>query len=153
MKESKSGKKYRKRQIYRLEVPEFPCLCCGTCCSKFQPQLSLSEARTLAANLGVSWDRFLADYTDPRWPGTRNFLLRHVDDACIFLGPSEDNSRRLCRIHDFKPACCREWKPGLDHAECREGLKTTWDLIPDGTGKIGGSRGRIEAFRAFYSIK
>ncbi len=142
----------RKRQIHKLEISEIPCFRCGTCCSKFQPQISLSEAHIIADKLGVSWRHFLADYIDPRWPGTRNFLLRHINGACVFLRVSSDQKQKLCSIHTFKPSCCQEWKPGIDRSECLDGLKTIWDLA---TGFLRKNLRYLEkdrSLRAFCSI-
>ena len=145
-------KNNRKRQIYKLGISEIPCLCCGVCCSKFQPRLDLSEARTIAAHLGVNLERFLTDYTDPRWPGTRSLLLRHVNGACVFLRTSEEDKKKLCFIHSFKPSCCVEWKQGIDRSECLEGLKADWDLSVDYSGKICGPKEKIESFEKFILL-
>jgi Fe-S-cluster containining protein len=142
----------RRRRICKLKKPEFPCFCCGICCSKFQPRLSLSEARILAHNLGISWERFLAEYIDPHWPGSRSYLLCQIDGACIFLRTGESKKPKLCLIHDFKPTCCAEWKQGINRSECLEGLKTDWDLTMDSSGKICGSQEKIQAFERFILV-
>jgi len=95
-----------------------------TCCSKHQAHLTLSEAQAISAKLEISWERFLAEYTDPRWPGTNSFLLRHADGACIFLKRSENGDHTLCQIHSFKPSCCLEWIAGPQHPECLEDCAT-----------------------------
>lgn len=123
------------------------CLCCGTCCSKYQPRLSIDEARSISQKLGIEWERFLSEYCDRRWPGTRSYLLRHVDGACIFLSPDSGRLRKICRIHDIKPDCCREWTADLKNPECREGLQTIWGLQVDSSGNICGSQDQIEKFR------
>lgn len=149
MRKNIPGKNNRKRQIYRLKILEFPCLYCGVCCSKYQPQLDLAEAHILADNLGISWEGFMAGYIDPHWPGTQSFLLRHVNGVCVFLRATGDEKRKLCLIHNIKPTCCLKWKPAVDHSECLEGLKNGWDLTLDSSGKICGSRKDIEAFKRF----
>jgi len=112
----------------------------------------LDEGRSIAQKLGLSWDRFLDEYTDKRWPGTRSFLLKHQDGACIFLSRPADNQTRLCSIHNFKPACCLEWKADLKNAECREGMQNLWGLTVDPAGRISGSQEKIEQFRLFNEI-
>jgi Fe-S-cluster containining protein len=88
----------------------------------------MDEARDITQKLLINWERFLTEYADSRWPGTRSYLLRHVDGACVFLQSSPDKKQRLCRIHDLKPACCREWEADLKKPECQEGLKRIRDL-------------------------
>ena len=135
MKERIAGNSNRRRGIYKLETPDFPCLFCGICCSKFQPQLTLTEAHDLADKLGVNWKRFLSEYTDPRWPGTQSYLLRHVNGACIFLRTAEDKKQKLCLVNAIKPSCCLEWKQGIDRSECLEGLKERLELNGGCIGK------------------
>lgn len=138
-----------RQHLCQLKLEEFPCLRCGTCCAKFQPHLTLSEARDIADKLGVSWENFLEKYTDHRWPGTRSILIRHRDRACIFLTDSSDKKQRLCLIHNFKPACCRDWHSGPERPECREGLKTKWGLTVDAAGHIAGDGPGLKAFEKF----
>jgi hypothetical protein len=126
-----------------------PCLCCGTCCFDFQPIIDLSEAHLISAKLGLNWTDFLSDYIDPRWPGTHNLLIRHINGACAFLTPSRDQKQFLCTIHDYKPSCCRDWKQGLDRRECQKGLSTRWGLKIDQSGKIQGTREKLELFEAY----
>jgi Fe-S-cluster containining protein len=64
----------------------------------------------------------LAAYTDRRWPGTESFLLMHINAACVFLETTPETHLSLCRIHSFKPACCREWEAGIHKPECQTGL-------------------------------
>jgi len=101
---------------------EFVCLCCGTCCKRYQPRISLTEANSIAGNLNISPDEFIKQYTDHRWPGTQSFLIQHVNSGCIFLKPSEDGNLFLCSIHSFKPDCCLDWQASADREECQEGL-------------------------------
>ncbi len=152
MKESIPGNSNLRRRTHRLEMPEFLCVCCGVCCTKFQPQLNLIEARKLALNLGVGWEHFRAEYIDPRWPGSRSYLLRQINSACIFLRATGSNGPKLCSIHAFKPPCCTEWKSGIDRSECVEGLKKVWDLTIDSSGKLCGSEEKIRAFERFISV-
>jgi hypothetical protein len=69
----------------------------------------------------------------------------------VFLraGLDEIIPEYLCLIHDFKPACCREWQSGLDKAECREGLKSIWDLIVEPAGQISGRPEKMSVFEGY----
>jgi Fe-S-cluster containining protein len=125
------------------------CICCGTCCSKYQPRLSLAEAQLLTQKLGISWEQFLNSYADNRWPGTASYLLRHQNGACIFLGSSSVSKQRLCIIHAFKPDCCLEWQARQDKPECREGLQKNWQLTVDSTGRICGAQDKLEEFQRY----
>jgi Fe-S-cluster containining protein len=127
------------------------CICCGTCCSKYQPRLSLAEAQLLAQKLGISWEQFKDNYTDSRWPGTASFLLRHQNGACIFLQFSPSSKQKLCLIHDFKPECCLDWQAGWEKPECRGGLQNTWQLTVDSAGRVCGDPERVEEFEAEIS--
>lgn len=102
---------------------EYSCICCGTCCQKYQPWLNLEEVKHLAGELGLTSQQFISDYTDRRWPGTESFLLIHKDDACIFMQTTPDTHLCLCRIHAFKPTSCRAWAAGTHKSECQAGLK------------------------------
>ena len=133
----------------KTDVYDLPCIRCGTCCSRFQPRLELPEVKLIAGKLGISWKSFLQDYTDPRWPGTTSFLLLQNNGVCLFLKSSTDNKQNLCLIHDFKPSCCLDWKSSLERRECREGLKTRWDLAVDSSGRISGSREKLAEFERF----
>jgi Fe-S-cluster containining protein len=132
-------------------VYDFTCFRCGTCCSRYQPRLSLNEAHNLADKLKVSWEDFLEQYTDRRWPGTQSFLIRAHNDACLFLQTPANKKQRLCLIHLYKPACCREWQSGLDHPECRQGLFDIWRLIVDSTGHLCGSPENVQEFEVYVN--
>lgn len=103
------------------------CFRCGVCCHAFQPCLSLKEAREMAGWLGVSLDEFRKQYTDPRWPGKRNLLLRKHGEACVFLERLNDGRQTRCRIHQAKPRACRDWEPAATKPECAKGLRI-WKL-------------------------
>lgn len=70
-------------------------------------------------------------YTDRRWPGTQSFLLIHVNAACVFMETTPDTNLSLCRIHSFKPACCREWEAGIHKPECQSGLSKLLGITVD----------------------
>jgi len=111
--------------------------------------MNIEEARLIAHKLGVSWQDFKAEYADPRWPFDHSLLLRHLNGACPFLQVNCDRKEGLCRIHSYKPACCREWEYKMDRADCREGLKAVWDLEISESGKVCGKREKLDEFSAF----
>ncbi len=128
---------------------DFPCFCCGICCSDFQPHLDMTESKTIAGHLGISLQKFLDDCTDPRWPGIDTHLLLHKDGGCLFLEQKEGKAKWLCRIHAFKPVACREWAAGLLKKECRKGLSRYWGLSVDDSGIIVGPTKELKNFRTF----
>jgi Fe-S-cluster containining protein len=130
-----------------LEDPYIECLFCGTCCTRYQPNLSLSEARRVADTMGLDWEAFRESYTDPRWPATNSFLLRHENGACVFLVRDPVTERSTCRIHAFKPNSCLEWLASVFKPECQAGLKR-WNLVVIDTGEVRGSAKSIERFSA-----
>ncbi len=96
------------------------CLRCGTCCRKHQAILDDEEVKRIADFMGIPADEWASRYTDPRWGSSRNYLILHNDSGCVFL--RDEGNITSCEIHAVRPACCRDWVPGLDHKECREGL-------------------------------
>ena len=86
---------------------------------KYQVQITVDDAGLLAEKLGIEKRDFIAEYTDPRWPGINSYLIRHTEGACIFL--QRGDAITSCRIHAFRPQSCREWQPGTDKPECNEG--------------------------------
>ena len=133
--------------VLTLEDPHIECLCCGTCCSRHQPNLSLSEARRVADTMGLDRETFRESYTDQRWPATNSFLFRHEKGACVFLARDPVTEKATCRIHAFKPNSCLEWPASVFKRDCQAGLKR-WNLTVNNTGDIRGSAGSIERFRA-----
>jgi hypothetical protein len=117
----------RKRKADNKKSSDFVCLCCGTCCSRYQPRISLEEVDSIARNLNINADQFIQQYTDHRWPGTQSFLIQHVNSACVFLKSSENGDLKICSIHTFKPACCLDWQARADRAECQEGMNKKHD--------------------------
>ena len=126
-----------------------PCFYCGICCIDYQPHLDLTESQNIADHLGIALQQFFDDCTDPRWPGTDTHLLLHKDGACLFLEQKEGKAKWLCRIHDFKPDCCRKWAAGPEKKECREGLNRYWGLSIDDSGNLTGSSKNLECFQIF----
>jgi Fe-S-cluster containining protein len=115
----------------------------------FQPRLSLDEAKAIAAKLNLGWEYFISEYTDPKWPGTQSFLIRKNQDACLFLKTDTVSKQSRCQIHTIKPACCREWKQGLNRPECQQGLKTRWGLVVDTDSQICGTTEQLAELEAY----
>jgi len=127
----------------------FLCFRCGVCCSGYQVQMTLAEARELADRLGVKWQLFSDEYLDHRWPGRDTAVLRHDNFRCVFLDQEPDSVFGLCRIHQFKPISCIAWRASPDRKECRQGLSRYWNLTIDENGKLKGSPNDIKCFRTF----
>ncbi len=100
--------------------PAMECMRCGICCTRYQAIAGIDEMRRIAAYLGISDEEWINLYSEPRWHSDKNYLIRHVDSACIFLGYGDGIS--FCGIHPVRSSCCSEWVPGMDKAECREGM-------------------------------
>jgi hypothetical protein len=98
-----------------------PCLHCGMCCTGYQVQLSLIEARRICDGLGLSWYTFLGNYIEPYWTGADSFLLCQQDRVCVFLKHTNELYKTICLIHVRKPSACREWTPSLYRRECQAG--------------------------------
>ncbi len=132
------------------KATDFPCFCCGVCCSGYQVQMDLAEARRVAGSLGVPWHEFVDEYADPRWPGRdTTFVLRHVAGKCVFLDQEADSGIGLCRIHAFKPTVCIQWKASAERKECRQGLSRFWDLRIEENGQIVGAPDALLSFHAY----
>jgi len=134
----------QRHQVYTYTMD---CFRCGVCCHTYQPCLSLKEARALAYWLGVSFGEFKRQYADPRWPGSRNLLLRKEGEACVFLERLEGHLTG-CRIYRARPKACREWEAAVTKRECIEGLKLR-GLSVSTDGKIIGPARAVDEFNAF----
>ncbi len=126
-----------------------PCFRCGVCCTRYQPPVSLTEARTIAAALGLSLDDFLDRYIDDSWPGSEYYLLDAHDEACVFLERSKGSKVASCRIHPVRPRACREWAPSLSRKECQQGLTRYWGLKVNPSGELIGSKLNLRDFQRF----
>lgn len=133
-----------------LEEPT--CFRCGVCCTKYQVNLSMVEARHIADELGIEWNKFLEEHTDHSWPGTYSLLLRQVNGACIFFKQVDECRKATCLIHTFRPASCRDWTPGMQRRECQEGLTKYWGLTVYPSGKLKGQEERIKRFQSFLQF-
>jgi Fe-S-cluster containining protein len=127
------------------------CFCCGVCCSKYQAQMTLAEARSIAARLAIPWQEFVDRYLDSRWPGVDTFLARHVNGACVFFDWQVDSNCGFCRIHSYKPKPCSDWEANTSKMECRQGLKKLWNLELADDGSIIGSEDKKHHFQMFLN--
>jgi Fe-S-cluster containining protein len=128
---------------------EFPCFRCGVCCTGYQIYMSKPEAEILAENLGITIQAFMDNYLDLRWPGSETVVVRHIAGKCPFLEQAEGSVFGLCRIHRFKPSCCREWQASADRKECRQGLERYWGLKIGEDGELIGSPEDKLCFQTF----
>ena len=103
------------------KTEDIECLRCGTCCIRHQAITSPEEAKRIAAYLSLTIQEWEKAYSEPRWHSHKNYLIRHINDACIFL--KYDNDMSYCDIQPVKPSCCTDWIPNLYKKECREGLR------------------------------
>ena len=134
--------------VERKGQTESPITCfrCGVCCTEYQVHLSLIEGQRIADRLELTWEEFLTKYVDKRWPGTKTFLIRKHNGACIFLNQINGSKIKQCRIHAFRPSSCIEWIPSLHRKECLRGLANYWGLPIDPSGYLVGSTQNIRKF-------
>jgi hypothetical protein len=121
------------------------CFRCGECCSRYQVLFEEGELKQMAEYLGISPAEFQKEYTDPRWPVSEKFLLRHRDNGgCIFL--VHHGREALCSIHVAKPRACRDWNPSISRKECSSGLARVWMLAANEKGELCGAEHDKQAF-------
>jgi len=85
-----------------MNRPAFECQCCGRCChGRGGIRVSPAEVEALAAFLDLDQVVFLARYTLLR-NGNREIGTKE-DGTCHFL------FRKICAVHQVKPAICRLW--------------------------------------------
>ncbi len=126
--------------------PLIECFRCGICCSDYQAILSMAEGQRIADKLELTPDEFQNRYTDKRWPGTKNFILRKTDGACVFLERTNGSNVTSCLIHPVRPSACRAWVPGLHRRECQAGLARYWSLRVSPAGSVAGTPERVQEF-------
>ena len=124
------------------------CFRCGVCCMKFQAPCTPEEVVRIAGHLQLAVDVFFGKYVDPRWPGKEKLLL-HAEGKCPFLTIDASGKIKNCSIHQVRPAACRDWSPGTEKRECRDGLAQIWQLSIDESGNLLGSKQQITAFTPF----
>ncbi|MFC2043615.1 YkgJ family cysteine cluster protein [Chloroflexota bacterium] len=125
------------------------CFRCGTCCTEYQVNLSLTEGQCIADKLRIVWGEFLNRYIDKNWPGTDNFLIRKRNGACVFLKRINGSKVTRCRIYAFRPLSCVEWVTSLSHRECQKGLANYWGLAVSLSGQLEGSTSKAGEFCNF----
>jgi Fe-S-cluster containining protein len=131
---------------------DLPCFRCGICCTGYQIYMYRDEANILAERLGITLMEFENDYLDPHWPGVDTVVIRHYAGRCPFLDQPADSIMGLCRIHAFKPFCCREWHASLDRKECQQGLSRYWGLSVNESGELTGSPEDVLCFQTFLEF-
>jgi Fe-S-cluster containining protein len=97
------------------------CFRCGTCCTRFRPEVSRKEIERIARKLGMPIEAFFSEYVR-RVPIKEGYILQSSADACPFLRWDEGSAKCTCTIYSFRPKACRDWVPSLSRVECREGL-------------------------------
>lgn len=85
---------------------------CGNCCTggPGYVRFTLPEAHAMAAELGLSTDQFLRDYTHTvlGQPSLNERPSPHGQD-CILLDRHSSPGRALCRVYRSRPQQCRTW--------------------------------------------
>ena len=129
------------------------CFRCGECCTRYQVLFGDGELRQMAEYLGISPAEFQKEYTDPRWPVSEKYLLRHrANGGCIFL--VRQGKEALCSIHVAKPQACCDWSPSLSRKECAAGLARVWGVAVKQDNQLCGEEHEIKAFLDYLeSIK
>jgi Fe-S-cluster containining protein len=131
----------------KKQVPPFTiCFRCGICCSDHQAILSLAEAQRIADKLGITPDDFRNRYTDKRWPGIKNLLLRKRNGDCVFLERVKGSKVTRCQIHAFRPLSCIDWISSSYQRECQKGLARNWGLSVTLAGSVEGTSERVQEF-------
>lgn len=98
-----------------------PCFRCGVCCRRWQPLLGPTEAKRLAAFLGLTLESFLSQYARPYPLDDERHQLLERDGGCIFLRFEEGLAG--CAVHEARPQACRDWDASLARRECLDGLR------------------------------
>lgn len=90
----------------------FSCTMCGNCCSGPPGYVSFTveEAEAMAARIGVTFERFMDEYTHDT-PAGRS--LREVAGAhgldCVFLDRTTMPGKAICGVYEDRPSQCRTW--------------------------------------------
>lgn len=89
----------RRFKAIASEVEEsIDCTTCANCCRVATTQINDRDTQRLARHLGVSVERFLADYTveSPE----EGLILKRTEQGCVFLDGT------LCSVYDARPGTC-----------------------------------------------
>ena len=92
---------FQERRLKRIaETIEegIDCTACANCCRVATVRVTERDAQKLAKRLGVTLDRFWADFTQPN--EEEGFVLKRTEHGCVFL---EGN---LCSVYDARPQTC-----------------------------------------------
>jgi Fe-S-cluster containining protein len=100
---------FQERRLKRIAESieeEIDCTACANCCRVATIRITERDAQKLSKRLGVSLDRFWADYTEQS--EEEGFVLKRTANGCVFL---EGN---LCSVYDARPQTCAQF-PHLTH--------------------------------------
>jgi Fe-S-cluster containining protein len=108
--------------LLKTGMEGFRCRQCGHCCQSLDYRYEIMEDdvarwQTLGRNDILEWVGVFKGQDQETvyqiWvtPGTRQ-----VADTCPFLVKDRATTRWFCRIHDAKPAICRQYPVGRKHA-------------------------------------
>jgi Fe-S-cluster containining protein len=125
------------------------CFMCGLCCKEYRVVVNIKEGKKLAENMGLDWKSFKNDYLEKYYVARDRFLIRQIDDSCIFLDQVNDK-QSICKINEFKPASCFEWQANASKTECKTGLKQIWNLDISPDGEITGVEADVRNFDIFF---
>jgi Fe-S-cluster containining protein len=111
----------RGKATVEKEAETMACRRCGVCCTRHQAFVTPMDIDRIVNYLGITVNDWEELYDDSRWQYSEYRLIRHVNGACAFL--RYEGGLATCLIHEVKPECCVNWKPGPDKKECQEGIE------------------------------
>lgn len=129
---------------------KFICFMCGVCCQEFRVVINIDEGRNMAKKIGLDWKTFKNKYLEKYYIAKDRFLIRQIDDKCIFL-KQVNHRQALCQINEFKPSSCFEWQANNSKPECKLGLRQIWNLDISPDGEITGIEADIRNFDLFVN--
>jgi Fe-S-cluster containining protein len=92
---------FQERRLKRIaeEIEEqIDCTACASCCRVASIKITGRDAQKLAKELGVSLDRFQADYTEQS--PEEGLVLKRTESGCVFLDGN------LCSVYEARPQTC-----------------------------------------------
>ena len=95
------------------------CFRCGICCIDYQPQVTIEEIELMAEQFAITAEAFIGSYVIITKVG---YLLRQLENGCVFLALEEGAGKTYCTIYSFRPVICRDWQATLSRPQCRRGL-------------------------------
>jgi uncharacterized protein len=99
------------------------CRTCAECCRVTEVQIVERDIEKLARFLGLSEQRFIAEYTATDADGAA--ILRRTQNGCVFLDGNE------CTVYEARPGNCERFPHLLRGAGSLE--SRMWDLIDRAT--------------------